>query len=79
MSGNVVELETPEDVRRVLLDILERLEAGEVRAVAFVATTDAGTMVPWWGAARALGPHAGSILRGAVAYLAAAMDAEAVG
>ena len=70
-----------DDTRRVgqLLDELaERLEAGEVRAVAFVVADASGGLDVWWGATQTLGPHAGSVLRGAVAYLGARMDREAL-
>ena len=61
------------------LDLLvAALDAGRIAAVALIAADAEGALVPWWGAASALGPHAGSVLRGAVAYLGARMDAAAL-
>jgi hypothetical protein len=78
VSARVIPLDDTEAVKHALADLARGIEAGRVRAFALVAVDSAGGFEPSWGAARSLGPHAGSILRGAVAYLAAVMDAEAL-
>jgi len=77
MSARVVTLDGPE-LKDALLELLRGVEAGRLRAVALVAVDSSGGFEPVWGASRSLGPHAGSILRGAVAYLGARMDSEAL-
>jgi len=65
--------------RAEVLEALDaRLSSDAVAAVAVVVVDASGGLEVEWGAARTLGLHAGSILRGAVAYLAATMDAAAV-
>jgi hypothetical protein len=54
------------------------LESGDAVAIALVVAGPEGTLQPWWSVSRTLGAHAGSVLRGAVAYLGARMDAEAL-
>jgi hypothetical protein len=78
MSARVISLEDPDATKRVLTELVRGVEAGRIRAVAIVAADAAGGLEPFWGASRTLGVHAGSILRGAVAYLGARMDAEAL-
>lgn len=63
----------------MLEDIRAGIVRGEVTAVALVGVVArSGGLDPGWWAAPSLGPHAGSILRGAAAYLGARMDAEAL-
>jgi hypothetical protein len=78
MSARVVPLDDTAEVARLLDALDQRIASGAVRAVAFVLADAAGGLETWWGATGTLGPHAGSILRGAVAYLGARMDAEAL-
>jgi hypothetical protein len=66
------------DVLRVASELRDALKNGEVLAVAFVTVHGDGGLLVRWGAAASLGDHAGSILRGAVAYLGARMDAKAL-
>ncbi len=79
MSARVVQLEDTEGVTQALTELLRGVETGRIRAVALIVADTAGGLEPWWAASRTLGAHAGSILRGAVAYLGARMDAEALG
>jgi len=69
------------DTRRIvdaLGDLVRALEAGEVCGLALVAIhADGGFFEPLWFGTRGLGPHGGSILRGAVCWLGAEMDAKA--
>jgi len=74
----VLPLDNAEDVRQALDDLRAQIDAGDVRAVAIVAAHADGGIEPWWGASRSYGTHAGTVLRGMVAYLAAVMDAEAL-
>ena len=76
--ARVVALDDTAAVTAALDGLLAAIKAGRVTAVALVAAGPDGALEPWWGAARPVGPQAGSILRGAVAYLAAVMDAEAL-
>lgn len=78
MSTRVIPLEDTDGVTQALTELRRGIEAGRLRAVAVIAVDAAGGFEPRWGASRTLGPHAGSILRGAVAYLGACMDAEAL-
>lgn len=78
MSAHVIHVENTDELRRAVAALVAGLEKGRLRAVAVVAVDAAGGFEPWWGASATLGPHAGSILRGGVAYLAAAMDAAAL-
>lgn len=78
MSARVVQLEDTEAVKAALLELLKGVETGHIRAVALVTADATGGLDPWWGASRSLGAHAGTLLRGAVAYLGARMDAEAL-
>jgi hypothetical protein len=78
MSARVIPLDDTDRVDQELDALSARLALGEVRAVAFVVADASGGLEVWWGASRSLGPHAGSILRGAVAYLGARMDSEAL-
>jgi len=78
MSVRVVPLEDADGVKRSLTELLRGVEKGRIRAVAVVAVDAAGGFEPWCGASQTLGPHAGSIVRGAVAWLGAAMDAAAL-
>jgi hypothetical protein len=74
----VIALDDAEGIKAACADLERGVEAGRLRAVAIVAVDSSGGLEPMWGASRTLGPHAGSILRGAVAYLGARMDAEAL-
>jgi len=76
MSGAALDAEA---LQAALLLVRAGVETGAVRAVALVVVDERGGLEPAWFAAPTLGPHAGSILRGAVAYLGARMDAEALG
>jgi len=78
MSARVIPLDDTARLGTLFTELLERVDAGTVRAVAFVAVDASGGLQVEWGAARGLGVHAGSVLRGAVAYLGARMDAEAL-
>ena len=74
----VVHLEDRDAVKRALYELLKGVEAGRICAVALIAADSAGGLEPWWGASRTLGAHGGTLLRGAVAYLGAKMDQEAL-
>ena len=78
MSARVIPLDDTAGVTHALTELMGDLEAGRVRALAIIAVDASGGLAPWWGASRTLGAHAGSILRGAVTYLGACMDAEAL-
>ncbi len=78
MSARLVALDDAEALHGILEELRRGVEAGRIRAVAIVAADAGGGLEPFWGASRSLGPHAGSVLRGAVAYLGALMDAEAL-
>jgi hypothetical protein len=79
MSAHVVPLEEDTtEVRALLEELLAEIAAGRVVAAAFVTARADGGLDGKWGATRTLGPHAGSVLRGAVAYLGARMDATAL-
>jgi len=78
MSARVVPLEDGGGLKAALEALLADLDAGRIRAVVIVTADAAGGLDPWWGASRSLGPHAGTVLRGMVAYLGALMDAEAL-
>ena len=78
MSARLLPLDDTQGVKQALAELLRGIEAGRLRGFALVAVDSSGGFESSWGAARTLGPHAGSILRGAVAYLAAVMDAEAL-
>lgn len=73
-----IPIDDAERTRHVLGELARGVEVGRLRAVAVVAVDGSGGLEVWWGASRTLGPHAGSILRGAVAYLGARMDADAL-
>lgn len=77
MSAEVIPLD---DMRRVvdaLAELCEGIESGAVRGLALVAIHADGGFIPIWGGSRALGPHGGSILRGAVCWLGAELDVKA--
>ena len=76
--NQVLALDDAEALRAALDDLQRGVEAGAVVALALVVANRAGGLEPSWGARAAAGPHAGSVLRGAVAYLAAMMDAAAL-
>jgi len=78
VSARVVPLEDGAGVKAALEGLMRAVEAGEVRAVAIITADASGGLEPWWGASRMLGTHAGTVLRGMVAYLGALMDAEAL-
>jgi len=78
MSARVLLLEDTAGVEQALAELLRGIAVGDVHAIALVVVDHSGGLAPWWGAARTLGTHAGSILRGAVTYLGACMDAEAL-
>jgi len=78
VSARVVPLEDGAGVKAALEALVADVEAGKVRAVAIITADAAGGLEPWWGASRMLGAHAGTVLRGMVAYLGALMDAEAL-
>ena len=59
-------------------DLIHAIKSGEVEGLALVAIhTEGGFFEPIWFGTRRLGPHGGSILRGAVCWLGAEMDAKA--
>ena len=76
--SRVIPLDDPEALRLAMREVLDGVEAGRIKAVAVATVEASGGLGAWWAASRTLGAHAGSILRGAVAYLAAVMDAEAL-
>ena len=78
MSARVIPLEDAAAVKGALTELMSGLEAGRLRGVALIAVDASGGFEPFWGASRTLGPHAGSILRGAVAWLGARMDVSAL-
>jgi hypothetical protein len=78
MSPRIIPLATTAEVDILLGDLAAMVAAGTVRAVAVVLADADGGLDTWWGASQQLGPHAGSVLRGAVAYLGARMDAAAL-
>jgi len=78
VSARVVPLEDGAGLKAALEELRRGVEAGEVRAVAIITADAGGGLEPWWGASRSLGAHAGTVLRGMVAYLGALMDAEAL-
>jgi len=78
MSARVIPLDDSARVAEVLDELAVRIGNARVTAVALVVVDASGGLEVEWGAARVLGVHAGSVLRGAVAYLGARMDAEAL-
>jgi len=78
VSARVVPLEDGAGVKAALEALLLEVEAGGIRAVAIVAAHADGGLETWWAASRSFGAHAGTVLRGMIAYLAAVMDAEAL-
>lgn len=70
----------PLDDTRAVLDVLDALKSdiasGAVTGLALVVIRHDG-FVPVWHASPTLGQHTGSILRGAVCWLGAEMDARA--
>ena len=78
MSARVIALDDSAGVAELLLGLMDRLRTEAAVGVALVVVDASGGLEVEWGAARVLGRHAGSILRGAVAYLGARMDAEAL-
>jgi len=68
----------PEPIGALVLELHRAIETGAVRGVALVTIAVDGGLMPAWAADLGLGPHVGSVLRGAVAYLAARMDAAAL-
>jgi len=79
MSARVIPLEDSAGVAELVTELTARVASGEARAVALVVVDASGGLEVSWGASRTLGVHAGSILRGAAAYLGARMDLEAIG
>jgi len=78
MSERLIPLDDTEAVKQALADLIRGIESGEVHGLALVAIhADGGFFEPLWFGTRALGPHGGSILRGAVCWLGAEMDAKA--
>jgi hypothetical protein len=77
MSAQVIPLDDSGALKTALLEVQRGVDAGRIRALAIVAVDASGGFEPFWGASRSLGAHAGSILRGAVAWLGAAMDTQA--
>ncbi len=59
-------------------EIVRGVEAGTVVGLALVTIAPDGGLGPRWVVSSASGPHAGTILRGAVAYLGAVLDAGAL-
>jgi hypothetical protein len=78
MTARVIPLEDTTRLAEWIADLAKRIDAGDVRAFALVVAEPSGGLSVWWGASRQLGAHAGSILRGAVAYLGARMDVDAI-
>jgi hypothetical protein len=78
MSARVIPLEDTTAVKEQLEAIQRGIDAGRIRGLALIAIDVSGDFEPLWGASRTLGMHAGSVLRGAVAWLGAAMDLQAL-
>jgi len=78
MSARVIPLESTGGVTAVLEELRAGIAAGRIRAVVFVTADADGGLGPWWGASKTLGPHAGTMLRGMVAYVGALMDSAAL-
>jgi hypothetical protein len=76
----VIPLDDPAvaELRAFLDELTADIAAGRVVALALVAASADGDLAVNWGALPCAGPHAGSVLRGAVAYLGARMDAAAL-
>lgn len=79
MSADVIPLDDKREILDALANLMRQIEAGTVRGVCLVAIHDDGGFWPLWHATKHLGPHSGSVLRGAVCWLGAAMDAKARG
>jgi len=65
-------------ITAALEELCAEIDAGRVRALVLVVAGQDGGLEPWWGAERSVGAHAGTILRGMVAYVGALMDREAL-
>src|SRR5215469_8597307 len=50
MGARVIALDDNAGVRELLADLASEIEAGKVRAVAFICSEAGGRMAPWWGA-----------------------------
>ena len=78
MSAEVIPLGDTRRLVSALADLIRGIESGEVQGLALVAIhAEGGFFEPLWFGTRGLGPHGGSILRGAVCWLGAEMDAKA--
>lgn len=77
MSADVIPADDTAAVVETLTALIRDVRSGHIRALSLVAVLRDGGFVPVWHASHALGPHAGSILRGAVCWLSAEMDAKA--
>jgi hypothetical protein len=79
LSAEVRSLDGREITVEALAALSREIDAGTVRGVCLVAMHADGRFTPIWYASASLGRHAGSILRGAVCWLGAEMDAKARG
>jgi len=78
VSAEVIPLGDTRRLVSALADLIRGIESGEVQGLALVAIhAEGGFFEPLWFGTRGLGPHGGSILRGAVCWLGAEMDAKA--
>jgi len=78
MTARVLVFENAAALRDALEELGRDIDAGGVRALVMVVARGDGGLEPWWGAERSLGVHAGTMLRGMVAYLGAVMDSAAL-
>lgn len=78
MSADVIPLADTGRIVDALREVIRSVEAGEVVGLALVAIhAEGGFFEPIWFGTSGLGVHGGSILRGAVCWLGAEMDAKA--
>ena len=78
MSAEVIPLGDTRRIVDALADLIRGIESGEIEGLALVAIhADGGFFEPIWFGTRGLGPHGGTILRGAVCWLGAEMDSKA--
>ena len=78
MRARLLALENRAALDAAFSELARDIDAGRIRALVLVVAGDDGSLEPLWGAQRSLGAHAGTILRGMVAYAGALMDSEAL-
>lgn len=76
MPEKVAYIDGREDLLKRLREAIDEVEKGTVAGMAFVLVYKAGGIDPRW-AGLDIGPHASTVVRGGVAYLANIMDREA--